>query len=211
MGHTSLAWSAAEPSRAISGQSDGRVACWDLKQEMCAMQVRAHNEGPCLGVAFSSDEDDRHFATVGGDATLRIFDTRNIGQSMVLFETTSPLLRVAFNEVQPNLAATYARDSPGVTVLDMRKPGSPLLHLEYRDPHVGSSAVVTAASWHPKSNKHLACGTDAGSVLIWNLSTVSADRQAPQLVYEAADWEVQQVDWPRSNPGAVAIGLPKHV
>ena len=75
---------------------------------MCAdgMAVSAERNGPPCGLGHRS----------------------NLEHSTILYESpdSSPLVRVAWNKLEPNLVATFAMDSTRLTVLDVRVRATPL-------------------------------------------------------------------------------------
>jgi WD40 repeat protein len=118
---------------------------------------------------------------------------------MVLFEASSPLMRIAWNPARPNILAAVARATPGVSIIDVRKPAIPCEELSFR------GACVSSIAWHPVSGRYLVCGCDDGTAQIWEPKPGK-----PLLSYDS-DWEVQQVVWPAASPMHVGLGLAQQV
>jgi len=101
------------------------------------------------------------FVSVGADGSLRAFDLRALDHSTILYETpapknplppsaspstttrplSSPLLRIAFNPLDPNYMSTFHMDGCDVQILDMRSPGQPVMELR------GHVAPINGLGW----------------------------------------------------------------
>ena len=73
---------------------------------------------------------------MGADGSLRQFDTRDLTNSFILYETTEALLRVAWNRLNPNLIAFISVDQHHVTVVDVRRPFHAAYSLYYHEKQV---------------------------------------------------------------------------
>ena len=82
-------------------------------------RVKAHGRSTYLGTALRSPGRLGVCARVGG---VPAFRDRNLEHSTILYESVdlSPLVRVAWNKLDPNLLATFSMDSTRITVLDVR-------------------------------------------------------------------------------------------
>lgn len=87
------------------------------------------------------------FASAGEDGSVRHFDLRDLEHSTIIYESEdqSPLLRVAWNKVDPNYLATIMMDSNYVIILDIRVPMLPIATLN------GHKMCVNSIAWAPQS------------------------------------------------------------
>ena len=53
---------------------------------------------------------------------VRMFDLRHLEHSTIIYEARRPLLRLAWNGMDPNYIATLAMDVTEVIILDVRVP-----------------------------------------------------------------------------------------
>lgn len=211
---TSFDWSQANPHKLGTSSVDTTCTIWNLEAERIETQLIAHDKA-VYDIAFSHAE--THFASVGADGSLRVFDQRNLEHSTIIYEASpqSPLLRLAWNKLSPNHIAVLAMDSPGVILIDLRRPSFALAGLS----HLGS--CVNSICWAPHSRNHLLAGSVDGRALIWDVGEASANplapgapagapaggrsEGAPVLAYNCGH-EVYQVHWPASQPDFVALG-----
>jgi len=209
---TSFDWSGVNPHKLGVSSIDTTCTIWNLESAKMESQLIAHDKA-VYDIAFSHTE--FLFASVGADGSLRVFDQRNLDHSTIIYETCppSPLLRIAWNKQNPNLIATIAMDSPGVILIDLRRPSTALAGLS----HQGS--CMNAVCWAPHSRSHMLAGGSGGSALIWDVkeapakfppSDASADPSGcsgkPPLLAHMCDHEVYQVHWPAAQPDFVALG-----
>jgi WD repeat-containing protein 68 len=212
---TSFDWSSANPNKIGASSVDTTCTIWNLERQKIETQLIAHDKA-VYDIAFSHHE--ALFATVGADGSVRLFDQRNLDHSTILYETTpvAPLLRIAWNKLNPNYLCTVAVDSPGVILIDFRRPSTALAGLSHKE------SCVNSICWAPHSRDHLLAGADDGSCLIWDVKEVPAGPQAADqgdslgrekrpLVAYNCDHEVYQVQWPIAQPDFVALGMAKQV
>lgn len=130
------------------------------------------------------------FASVGADGSVRLFDLRylkenrpsqppptsdqlsiprNLEHSTIMYETSdgAPLLRVLWNQQDPNYLACVAARRADVILLDVRVPSQPVAILRSPRTGAGTSAAaptgismssmgaVNSATWAPHSAVHL--------------------------------------------------------
>lgn len=147
---------------------------------------------------------------MGGDGSLRLFDLRTLMHSTIMYEATSaagesvPLLRLSWNLADPNYIACFAMDSSTVVVLDIRAPAVPAVVLR------AHSACVNAIGWAPHSGNHICTGADDNQALIWDLGGLPAPVEDPILAY-AAEREINNLVWPRSNPDWVTVAFENKI
>jgi len=87
------------------------------------------------------------FASAGEDGSVRHFDLRDLEHSTIIYESVdqSPLLRVAWNKIDPNYLATIMQDKNEVVILDIRVPMVPVAELR------GHRMPVNSVCWAPHS------------------------------------------------------------
>ncbi|TBU44715.1 WD40 repeat-like protein [Dichomitus squalens] len=142
---TALSGDEKSPSLVVTSSIDTTCTVWNIDTSTAITQLIAHDR-EVYDVAWLPGSTDV-FVSVGADGSLRAFDLRSLEHSTILYETpapknvpppstspsstarppTSPLLRIAFNPADSNYMSTFHMDSSDVQILDMRKPGQPLL------------------------------------------------------------------------------------
>lgn len=144
---TSFSWNTISPSLVVTSSIDTTCTVWDISANSAVTQLIAHDR-EVYDVAWVPGSTDS-FVSVGADGSLRAFDLRSLEHSTILYEapspkaggslaspsmtsrpSTSPLLRVSFNPLDPHYLATFHADSPDVQILDMRSPGKPVSELK---------------------------------------------------------------------------------
>ncbi|CAK0843457.1 unnamed protein product [Prorocentrum cordatum] len=215
-GHRSLApltsfdWSQANPQKLCTSSVDTTCTIWNLEVEKIESQLIAHDKA-VYDIAFSHAE--THFASVGADGSVRLFDQRNLEHSTIIYEASplSPLLRLAWNKLNPNHIAVLAMDCPGVVLIDLRRPSMALAGLSHLD------SSVNSICWAPHSRNHLLAGSGSGHALIWDVCEAPAaplapgaaaegcPERAPLVAYNCGH-EVYQAHWPAAQPDFVALG-----
>ncbi|KAG9042610.1 hypothetical protein FS837_010627 [Tulasnella sp. UAMH 9824] len=180
---TSFSWNAISPSLVVTSSIDTTCTVWDISANSAVTQLIAHDR-EVYDVAWVPSSTDS-FVSVGADGSLRAFDLRSLEHSTILYEAptpkagsvsspqpharpaTSPLLRIAFNPLDPNFIATFHADSNDVQVLDMRSPGKPVSELKaHRGP-------IQAIGWGASEGSMLATAGDDRQLLVWDLSSTS--------------------------------------
>ena len=111
---------------------DHTCTIWDIQAEETKMQLIAHDK-EVFDLAFAGTNPNI-FASVGADpphgGSLRMFDLRNLEHSTIMYETNSPLVRLAWNAVDPNYIAVVGMDSSKAVIVDIRLPQKTVAELE---------------------------------------------------------------------------------
>ena len=125
------------------------MTIWNIEEEQITTQLIAHDKA-VYDISFSLEE--TIFSTVGEDGSVRIFDTRELSNSTIVYETPeqTPLVRVAWNLKNDHILAVLAQDDSNILLLDKRKPNKNLDTLNHKD------QKVNAISWSP-NNAELIC------------------------------------------------------
>lgn len=192
---TSFDWNEAEPRRIATSSIDTTCTIWDIEKETVETQLIAHDK-EVYDVAWGGVD---VFASVSADGSVRIFDLRNKEHSQIIYESSDPLVRVAWNKKDSKYLATTGMDSSKVVVLDTRVAAVPVVELRRHQ------AAVNVIAWAPHSSRHICSGGDDSQALIWDLSSSQSDLD-PVLAYSAGG-EIEQLQWSSSQPDWVAIAF----
>jgi WD repeat-containing protein 68 len=178
----------------------------DVTKMQAKTQLIAHDK-EVYDLAFATGV--HVFASVGADGSVRMFDLRSLEHSTIIYESNDgkggsppPLIRLAWNNQDPNYLATFSMDSSRVVIIDIRVPSLPAATLN------GHSQCVNAISWAPHSSRHICTAGDDNQALIWDLSTMPRRVEEPILAYYAES-EVNQLQWSKTQPDWVAICFDK--
>lgn len=156
-----------------------------------------------------------------------MFDLRNLEHSTILYETAdaTPLLRVAWNALDPHFLLTFGSASHRLTLLDTRLPSIPVAEL------AGPTGLLNDLTWAPHSAAHCAATSDDGRVYVWNLLADNSTHTAPAVPHAGGSSTtlhsnsctvfphfsfsigepVQQMSWPVSQPDWMAVSAGKSV
>jgi len=134
-----------------------------------------------------------YFASVGGDGSLRFFDTRSLDTSTILYETSdrSALVRLDWNYLDTNLIAIFQQDSMTCQIIDIRNPSVGLISLS------GHTGCLNGISWTPLSPHHICSVADDHLAFIWDISN-HYQGKGPVLAFDAES-EINSVSWSHSN------------
>jgi WD repeat-containing protein 68 len=147
---TSFDWNTQDTNLCVTCSVDTTCTIWDMNQLQAKTQLIAH-DSDVFDVSFSSGTE--VFASVGQDGSVRMFDTRSLQHSTILYETNGkPLARLEWNKRNPNYIATFSHDSNNVIVLDVRVPAVPVFDLKYHH------AALSCIKWAPQSSLNLLSG-----------------------------------------------------
>ncbi|KAG0344040.1 ddb1 and cul4 associated factor 7 [Podila humilis] len=238
---TSFDWNTFDPSLIVTSSIDTTCTVWNVETQQAKTQLIAHDK-EVYDVTFAGNNADI-FASVGADGSVRLFDLRALEHSTIIYETsstltptmsknpspgappqTAPLLRIAFNKLDPNYLSTFHMDSSSVQILDIRVPGMPVSDLR------GHKGSVNCMSWSPIGSTEIATGSDDHQVFIWEVSQMRNERgddlqqtRAPRspatgtrILHEpfrAANvgGEVNQLAWSSASPDWIAVGFGRTV
>ena len=206
---TALSWNRTDPSIIATASVDTTCTIWDLATQQARTQLIAHDK-EVFDLDFIAGSVDV-FSSVGADGSVRLFDLRALEHSTIIYEATAPLLRLATCPLDANLLATFDAGGTVVHILDVRRPGAPLLEL---DAHSGP---LNAIDWSPTA-KYLATAADDAQVLIWDLqkpdlsssSGGGAGRQNEPILAHTADYEVNNLSW-AADGHRIAIAYGRNV
>lgn len=192
---TSFDWNQDDNKMIVTSSVDSMCTVWNIETQKPTAQIVTH-EREVYDVAF---KDGRNiFASVGADGTLRLFDLRNLKNSMIIYETQDkPLLKLAWNKQDPNYLCTMAQDSPAV-VIDIRIPSFPAAQL------TGHTKSMNGICWAPHSSGHLCTIGDDAQALIWDISELSRPKHDPILAYHA-NAPINQLQWSAIQPDWISI------
>jgi len=198
---TSFDWSPVNQHKLAASSVDTTVTIWNLEKQKVETQLIAHDKA-VFDISYSWA--DTLFASVGADGSLRLFDTRDLDRSTIIYEASpsSPLLRLAWNKLSRIHIATIAMDSAGVTLIDIRKPANALASISTQQ------SCVNHITWAPHSRNHLMCGQSDGVALLWDVKEMPA--KADAMAYDCGR-EVFQVQWPASQPDHMLLGMSRQI
>ena len=199
---TSFDWNEQDPSLVGTSSIDTTCSVWDINTQQLKKQLIAHDK-EVYDFAFAV-RGINVFASVGADGSVRLFDLRQLEHSTIIYECNemTPLLRLRWNNIDPNYLATIMMDNSQVIILDIRVPAVPVANLEHRaTPAPGN---VNAVSWAPHLATHLASAGDGCQALIWDISAVPKRIENASLTYNAMA-PISNLQWASSFPDWLAI------
>ena len=121
------------------------------------------HEKAVYDISYSLEE--TVFATVGEDGSVRLFDTRELRNSNIIYETTNPkvgLTHVKWNLQDKNMMAVVAENDTKVLLFDKRKPNHIVETLNHE-------SKVNAIAWSPAQANMICSVVEGGNALIWDL------------------------------------------
>eukprot|EP01116_Phalansterium_solitarium_P013527 TRINITY_DN30911_c0_g1_i1.p1 TRINITY_DN30911_c0_g1~~TRINITY_DN30911_c0_g1_i1.p1 ORF type:complete len:328 (-),score=98.65 TRINITY_DN30911_c0_g1_i1:34-1017(-) len=199
---TSFDWNEHDPRTIGTCSIDTTCTIWDVETQTPKTQLIAHDK-EVYDIAFRSAD---HFASVGADGSVRMFDLNDLKHSTIVFESPelTPLLRLAWNKQDPNYLATITNDSNKTIILDIRMPSLPAAELQ------GHLAPVNAVAWAPHSSCHVCTAADDKQALIWDLQPMPKPIDDPILAYQA-EAEVNNLHWSSTQNEWIAIAFSNKV
>ena len=126
-------------------------------------------------ICFSLDR--TVFATVGEDGSVRLFDTRELRNSNIVYEMENKvgLTHVKWNHVDGNIMAVLAQDDTNVLLFDKRRPNTIVDTLCH-------DSKVSAVAWSPIDRNMLCSVCEGGKALIWDLSEAPSSAKSEGVV-----------------------------
>ena len=153
---TSFDWNPVQNHKIATSALDTTISIWDTEKGKMDTQLIAHDKG-VFDVAYG---DAYQFASVSEDGSLRLFDSRDLDHSTIIYEGPSPMLRVYWNTTRaPNFLATIGLESKEINYFDLRKSGFIAGTLQ-------CPSFPNALSW---SGNLLAAGLSDGSSIVFDL------------------------------------------
>lgn len=200
---TSFDWSLTKYDMIVTSSIDCTCSVWNIQNESLYYQIVAHDR-EVYDVSFSTDE--RIFASVGADGSLRMFDINSPDITNIMYESegNTPLLRVAWNKRDPNLIACTEMEKHKITVIDIRKPMNPLTQL------IGHQAAINSISWSSSQWNRICSGSDDSVAMIWDIKDAKPVINTSKLEYKARG-PISNVDWSHLQKDWVAITVGKLV
>ena len=86
----------------IIPEVNGKYGYKNINQQSLTTQIIAHDKA-VYDVSFAPN--DSMFASCGEDGSVRIFDIKNLQQSSIIYECSSPLIKVEWDTNDLNLLA----------------------------------------------------------------------------------------------------------
>lgn len=179
---TSLSWNPINGSKLATCAVDTTVSIWDVERGKLETQLIAHDKA-VFDITYGNSH---QFASVSEDGSLRIFDTRDLDRSTILYEDSAALLRVAWDTGNTNLIAAIAADAPDVFLFDVRRPGFLVSVLRC------AAACPNAVAWSGRGQ--LAAGLSDGTAAVFNESIKSA-KAAPDITINPDRGDVSNIAW----------------
>ena len=171
---TSFDWNQFDPRTIATASLDSSVTIWDIQEQEITTQLVAH-EKAVYDISFSLDQ--TVFATVGEDGSVRLFDTRELRNSNIIYETEGGkigLTHVKWNHKNPNLMAVVAEEDTNVYLFDKRRPNTIFETLPHR-------SKVNAIAWCPHDSGLICSVGEGGNALIWD---INEEQNQPQKTDE---------------------------
>ena len=161
---TSFDWNQIDYKTIASASIDSSVTIWNIELREITTQLVAH-EKAVYDISFSV-LDETIFATVGEDGSVRLFDTRELRNSNIVYENNDKgagLTHLKWNLRDSNLMAVVQEDDHNVMLFDKRKPSMIIEKLNHEN-------KVTAIAWSPSEANMICSVGEGGRALIWDLN-----------------------------------------
>uniref|UniRef100_A0A0N4ZLQ8 WD_REPEATS_REGION domain-containing protein n=1 Tax=Parastrongyloides trichosuri TaxID=131310 RepID=A0A0N4ZLQ8_PARTI len=183
--YTSMDWNRIDPSLVGVSSSDTTCVIWQIETGQIVgttnpigyvhKQLIAHDKS-VNDFAFGPYNVGRDtFVSAGSDASVRLFDVRDLKSSTILYEEPNklPLVRVQWNPTDENYLATLASNSNRISIIDIRKPCTLMKKCD------NASSNMNSMAWSQCSR--------------WNICTAGGDKQA--LIWQLKDNSKDGISW----------------
>lgn len=184
-----LDWSIPSPGRLASGDIRGGIRIWDVDNAAAAAAmsmppgaitnmksvwkveandpfVKGSKNGASIEDIQWSPTEATVFATASVDKTVRIWDTRAQGKSMLTVEAHAEDVNVISWSRLINYLLVSGSDDGSFKIWDLRnfKPDAPISHFKW---HAGP---ITSVQWAPDDENVLCVASEDNTVTLWDMS-----------------------------------------
>lgn len=125
---TCFDWCQKSPNLIATSSIDSVCQIWDLNKQQVASKLIAHDQ-QVNGISFTNV--DNTFVTCSQDGQVRLFDTRCLKYSHIVFESKRPVLQTYWNKNDEKQIVVVTRDSTDVIIVDLNMPCTPQISLEH--------------------------------------------------------------------------------
>lgn len=117
---TSIIWPQHNPDSILAASSDTTISIWNLSTKKPTVRLIAHDSSVS---SISCSSKPAVFATCSVDSSVRVFDQRDLTNSIILYEspTKDPLIDLDWNQIQDQFIITV-EDNGSAVVVDLRLP-----------------------------------------------------------------------------------------
>lgn len=198
---TSFDWNRTNDSMLGTASLDTTCTIWDLNKTTIRTQLIAHDK-EVFDISFSNNE--FIFISSGADGSVRLFDTRSLDHSTIIYETKdqSPITKIAWNMENNYFIAALSCEKNIVYIFDNRKANVNLVELKLH------KAPVTGMVWSPNSQTQICSVSEDKNVII---SNVQNDSSQNNNVCYGAPHEINNVSWCSTLPEWIGITFKKQV
>lgn len=194
---TSFDWNSKNPNIICCSSIDTTCSIWDINSETLTKLVITHDK-EVFDISFGPEGN--NFVTVGADCTARLFDTRNLTESSIIYDHDEPLVRIAWNKSQTShILAMTSLTSKEIILFDIRHPLVPVSKLNFH------KSFVNNVVWSPESPFLLCSISEDKHAYLWNVEKLDKENCLPVLEY-SSETELNNVTWCSSQDW---IGITK--
>ena len=148
-------------SELIVSSTDCTVCLIDLLTFCVKTRLLAH-EQPVYDTCFVNRSDPHIFLTCGFDGSVREFDSRNISSLSVVYQTSSPVVRICSHPHNSHIFCSLSHNSEHLCFHDLRNPGTPIGVT--RDNHSFLSSFV----WFNSTNKVTSSSSSQSPIIYYS-------------------------------------------
>lgn len=202
-------WSTQAPGYLLTGDCKGNIHQWMPKDGLWAVDMTPfHGHEDSVEDVQWSPDNQFHFASVSVDRSLRFWDTRKRGKSLVVADAHEQDVNVlSWNKTDPTQLLTGGDDGI-VKIWDKRRAKTPLQTYAW---HKGP---IYGVEWSPQPNDATVFAVSSGddTVTIWDSSVEDSHGEAtglpsaipPQLLFiHMGQKDTKEVHWHPQQPGVV--------